>query len=315
MDHVQPALQDDVRMPEAVEVAKNCLLVAKPGIIFGNLICAAAGFLLASKGRVEPALFLSIMVGISLVVASGCVLNNCIDRNMDRKMTRTRNRVLVRGLISLEAAIWYACLLGIAGLALLWTVTNLLSVLITLTGFAVYVGIYSLYLKRNSIYGALVGSLAGAAPPLAGYCAVSGRFDLGAVILLFIFSLWQMPHCYAIAIFRFDDYAAAGVPVLPIERGLPTAKRHIFGYAVAFMAVTLTLTFTGYTGYGYLVAAALLGFSWLYLIVTGCKAHDERLWAKKVFALSILSIFVVSVMMSIDFTVPDTPKVLLTFVP
>ena len=111
-----------------------------------------------------------------------------------------------------------------------------------LAGLVIYVGVYSLYLKRNSVYGALIGSLAGAAPPLAGYCAVTGRFDLGAVILLSIFSLWQMPHCYAIAVFRFDDYTAAAIPVLPVKQGTAAAKKHIVGYILAFMAATLMLT-------------------------------------------------------------------------
>ena len=194
------------------EVIKNYILVTKPGIIFGNLITAAGGFFLASKGRIDIAVLLSTLIGISLVVASGCVFNNCIDRNMDRKMIRTRNRVLAQGLMSPKVAVFYASLLGIAGTALLWAATNMLCVAIVLTGFAIYVGVYSLYLKRNSVYGTLIGSLAGAAPPLAGYCAVSNRFDMGAVILLSIFSLWQMPHCYAIAIFRFKDYSRRGNP-------------------------------------------------------------------------------------------------------
>ena len=176
-------------------------------------------------------------------------------------------------------------------------------------------GVYSLYLKRNSVYGTLIGSLAGAAPPLAGYCAASNRFDLGALILLSIFSLWQMPHCYAIAIFRFDDYAAAAIPVLPVKQGMPAAKKHIVGYILAFMAAALMLTFGGYTGYRYLAVAAALGLSWLYMAWSGYRTSDERLWAKKLFVFSILTIFVLSVMMSIDATVPAASDMLLTYAP
>src|SRR4030042_6177828 len=117
-------------------------------------------------------------------------------------MIRTRNRALAKGLISLEISVSYATILGIAGMALLWAATNLLAVLIVLAGLVIYVGVYSLYMKRNSVYSTLIGSLAGDTPPLAGYCAVTGRFDMGALILLLIFSLWQMPHCYAIGVFR-----------------------------------------------------------------------------------------------------------------
>jgi protoheme IX farnesyltransferase len=297
------------------EVIKKYMLVTKPGIVIGNLITAAGGFLLASKGCIHIGVLLSTIIGISLVVASGCVFNNCVDRNMDRKMIRTRKRVLAQGLMSPKVAVCYAALLGMAGAALLGATANMLSVVIVLAGLAVYVGVYSLYLKRNSVYGTLIGSLAGAAPPLAGYCAVSNGFDMGAVILLSIFSLWQIPHSYAIAIFRFDDYAAAAIPVLPVKQGMSAAKKHIVGYILAFMAATLILTIGGYTGYSYLAVAAALGLSWLYMAWSGCKTSDDRLWAKKLFVFSVVNIFVLSVMMSIDFTVPATANMLLTCFP
>jgi protoheme IX farnesyltransferase len=295
------------------EKIKKYILVTKPGIIFGNLVTAAGGFFLASKGRIDIAVLLSTITGISLVVASGCVFNNCVDRNMDRKMARTRNRVLAQGLMSPKAAVFYASLLGIAGTALLWASTNMLAAAIVLFGFTIYVLVYSLYLKRNSVYGSLIGSLAGAAPPLAGYCAVSNRFDMGALILLSIFSLWQMPHCYAIAIYRFKDYDAAGIPVLPVHQGMLAAKKHIVAYILAFMAATLMLTIGGYTGYSYLVVAVMMGLCWLYMAWSGYKTSDDRVWAKKLFVFSILTIAVLSVMMAIDFTMPATSNMLLTY--
>ena len=294
---------------------KNYVLVAKPGIVFGNLISAAGGFLLASKGRVDGLALTATLIGISLAVASGCVLNNCVDREIDRKMIRTRHRALARGLIKLPIAVAYAAILGLAGLALLWAATNLLAVGIVLAGLVIYVGVYSLYLKRHSVYAALIGSFAGAAPPLAGYCAVTGRFDLGAVILLSIFSLWQMPHCYAIAVFRFDDYTNAAIPVLPVKQGTAAAKKHMVGYILAFMAATLMLTLGGYTGYRTLAVATGLGLSWLSMAWSGYKAADERLWARKLFIFSILTIFILSVMMSIDFTAPVPPEMLLSSAP
>jgi protoheme IX farnesyltransferase len=186
-------------------------------------------------------------------------------------------------------------------------------VVIVLAGLTIYVGVYSLYLKRHSVYSALIGSLAGATPPLAGYCAVTGRFDLGAVTLLSIFSLWQMPHCYAIAVFRFDDYTAAAIPVLPVKRGTAAAKKHMVGYILAFMAATLMLTVGGYTGYSTLAVATGLGLSWLYMAWSGYQASDERLWAKKLFIFSILTIFILSFMMSIDFTAPVPSNMLLCY--
>ncbi|MBJ3814806.1 protoheme IX farnesyltransferase [Shimwellia pseudoproteus] len=285
---------------------KQYLQVTKPGIIFGNLISVIGGFLLAAKGQIDIPLFLFTLVGVSLVVASGCVYNNVIDRDIDRKMERTKNRVLVKGLISPEISLVYATVLGIAGFMTLWFGANPLAMWLSVMGFVVYVGLYSLYMKRKSVYGTLIGSLSGAAPPVIGYCAVTGEFDTGAAILLAIFSLWQMPHSYAIAIFRFKDYQAANIPVLPVVKGISVAKNHITLYIIAFMVATLMLSLGGYAGYKYLVVAAAVSVWWLGMALSGYKTANDRVWARKLFVFSIVAITSLSVMMSVDFMVPDT---------
>lgn len=294
---------------------KNYVLAAKPGIVFGNLISAAAGFFLASKGRIDGVALSATLVGISLVIASGCVFNNCIDRNIDRKMIRTRNRPVANGLISLRSAMSYATILAVAGLGLLYGWANLPAVVIVTAGFSIYVGLYSLCMKRNSIYSALIGSLAGATPPLAGYCAVTGIPDMGAFILFSIFSLWQMPHCYAIAVFRSEDYAAAAIPVLPVKRGTAAARKHIVGYILAFTAATLLLSLSGYTGYITFAVATVLGLCWLYLAWSGYKGSDERFWARRMYVFSIVTMVVLSVMMSIDFREPLMPETVRSHAP
>ena len=272
---------------------KQYLQVTKPGIIFGNLISVIGGFLLASKGSIDYPLFIYTLVGVSLVVASGCVFNNYIDRDIDRKMERTKNRVLVKGLISPAVSLVYATLLGIAGFMLLWFGANPL---------ACWLG--------HSVYGTLIGSLSGAAPPVIGYCAVTGEFDSGAAILLAIFSLWQMPHSYAIAIFRFKDYQAANIPVLPVVKGISVAKNHITLYIIAFAVATLMLSLGGYAGYKYLVVAAAVSVWWLGMALRGYKVADDRIWARKLFGFSIIAITALSVMMSVDFMVPDSHTLL-----
>ncbi len=284
---------------------KQYLQVTKPGIIFGNLISVIGGFLLAAKGAINYPLFAATLIGVSLVVASGCVFNNVIDRDIDKKMERTKNRVLVKGLIPLKNTLIYASLLGIAGFALLYLAANPLAMWLAVMGFVVYVGVYSLYMKRHSVYGTLIGSLSGAAPPVIGYCAVSNQFDAGALILLLIFSLWQMPHSYAIAIFRFKDYQAANIPVLPVVKGISVAKHHITLYILAFMIATLMLSLGGYAGYKYLVVAAAVSVWWLGMALSGYKRpNDDRVWAKKLFLFSIVAITSLSVMMSIDSMAP-----------
>ncbi|MDN6018091.1 MAG: heme o synthase [Enterobacterales bacterium] len=290
---------------------KQYLQVTKPGIIFGNLISVIGGFFLASKGSLDVPLFIATMVGVSLVVASGCVFNNYIDRDIDKIMERTKNRVLVKGLIAPKVTLTYATLLGLAGVALLYVAANPLAALLAVIGFIVYVGVYSLYMKRHSVYGTLIGSLSGAAPPVIGYCAVSNEFDAGALILLAIFSLWQMPHSYAIAIFRFKDYQAANIPVLPVVKGISVAKNHITLYIVAFMVATLMLSLGGYAGYKYLVVAAAVSVWWLGMALSGYKkAVDDRVWARKLYVFSIVTITCLSVMMSVDFQSPATESLL-----
>ncbi|EGT3621893.1 MULTISPECIES: heme o synthase [Morganella] len=279
---------------------KQYLQVTKPGIIFGNLISVVGGFLLASKGDIDYPLFIATLLGVSLVVASGCVFNNYIDRDIDSVMERTKNRPLVRGLIDPKISLVYASVLGIAGMVLLLVAANVVAMLIAVVGFVVYVGVYSLYMKRKSVYGTLVGSLSGAAPPVIGYCAVTGQFDTGALILLLIFSLWQMPHSYAIAIFRFKDYQAANIPVLPVIKGISVAKNHIILYIIAFMFATLMLAISGYAGYKYLIVAAAVSVWWLGMALSGYKTTNDRLWARKLFVFSIVAITSLSVMMSVD---------------
>ena len=280
---------------------KKYLQVTKPGIIFGNLISVIGGFLLASKGSIDYPLFIATLLGVSLVVASGCVFNNYIDRDIDRIMERTKNRPLVKGLIDPKVSLIYATVLGIVGIVLLLVAANALAMLLAIIGFIVYVGVYSLYMKRKSVYGTLIGSLSGAAPPVIGYCAVTNEFDAGALILLLIFSLWQMPHSYAIAIFRFKDYQAANIPVLPVIKGISVAKTHIFLYILAFMVATLMLAISGYAGYKYLIVGAAVSLWWLGMAISGFKTeNDDRVWARKLFIFSIIAITSLSVMMSID---------------
>ncbi|MEH6492669.1 heme o synthase [Halopseudomonas sp.] len=286
---------------------KRYLLITKPGIIFGNLIAVAGGYFLAAQGQIDLTLLLATVIGLSLVVASGCVMNNCIDRDIDRHMQRTQGRVLVTGQISLRAAMTHGVLLGLIGFGILWWFTNPVATLLAAFGFIIYVGFYSLWLKRTSVYGTLVGSLSGAMPPVVGYCAVTGQFDTGAALLLLIFCLWQMPHSYAIAIFRFDDYSAAGIPVLPVKQGIKVAKQHIVWYIVAFAGAALMLALSGFAGYGYLVIALLVSIWWLLIALSGYKQEvDDRVWARKLFGFSIIAITALSVMMSIDFCVLPT---------
>ncbi|KAA0019263.1 protoheme IX farnesyltransferase [Salinicola corii] len=289
---------------------KPYLLLTKPGIIFGNLVTVIGGYFLAAGGRFEPWLFLAVVIGTSLVVASGCVFNNVIDRDIDGHMSRTQSRAMVTGEISIPIALLLGGVLGIVGFGLLAWMTTPLATGFAAFGFAIYVGAYSLYLKRHSVYSTLIGSLSGASPPVIGYCAVTGQFDLGALLLLIIFSMWQMPHSYAIAIFRFDDYASASIPVLPVKCGIAVAKRHIVIYTALFVIASVMLSVAGYTGWAYAIVAVAVGCYWFGITLKGYRAANDRVWARKVFGISIMVVTALSVMMSVDSRLPMTESLI-----
>lgn len=282
---------------------KSFLQLTKPGIIIGNLIAAAAGFFLAAQGNIDWFLFLAMCSGVILIIASGCVFNNYIDRDIDGLMQRTCNRVLVTKLVSLNSALVYAFILGLAGFTVLFVFTNITSLSFGALGFIVYVGFYSLYFKRKSIYGTLVGSLSGACPPVIGYCAITGNFDIGAAIILIAFCLWQIPHSYAIAIYRMTDYQAAKIPVLPICKDIKTARKHIIAYITAFTLVSLLLSQQAYVGIIYAVVMSILGAYWLYIAIADFNRLSNQMWAKRLFVFSILTITILSVLISFDFNV------------
>ncbi|RBP85052.1 protoheme IX farnesyltransferase [Marinomonas rhizomae] len=281
---------------------KRYLQVTKPGIIMGNLISVAGGFFLASRGEIDWILMLATVVGLSLVVASGCAINNYVDRDIDAKMQRTRNRVTVNGEMSGKAAFFHGIVLGVIGFALLAFFTNWVAVAFAVFGYVVYVGLYTLYFKRKSVYGTFVGSLSGAVPPVVGYCAAAGQFDAGAAILLTMFCIWQMPHSYAIAIFRYKDYEAAGIPVLPVSQGIAKAKRHIILHIAAFAVVAALLPLTGYVGIGFMVVALATSLWWLAMALRGYRPGiDVNGWARQVFFFSIITVTALSVTMALDF--------------
>ena len=281
---------------------KRYLQVTKPGIIMGNLISVAGGFFLASRGEIDWILMLATVIGLSLVVASGCAINNYIDRDIDAKMQRTRNRVTVNGEMSGKAAFFHGIVLGVIGFALLSFFTNWVAVAFAVFGYVVYVGLYTMYFKRKSVYGTFVGSLSGAVPPVVGYCAAAGQFDAGAAILLTMFCIWQMPHSYAIAIFRYKDYEAAGIPVLPVSQGIAKAKRHIILHIAAFAVVAALLPLTGYVGIGFMVVALATSLWWLAMALRGYRPGiDVNGWARQVFFFSIITVTALSVTMALDF--------------
>ncbi len=273
--------------------------LVKPGIVRGNLIAAIAGFLFASRGDFNFLLLLQMLVGLGFVIASGCVVNNFIDRGIDGKMQRTKKRALVTGEISERNALIFASTLGVVGIILLILINPLASQ-VAAVGFFFYVVAYG-YWKRKSVHGTLVGSVSGAVPPVVGYVAVTNSFDIGAFILFLVLVFWQMPHFYAIGIYRLNDYREAHLPILPATSGVKVTKHHIFLYSVGFLICTLLLTLFGYTGFVYLFVMACVGGYWAFKAHAGEQFIDDDKWARKFFSLSLVVLLIFCVMISIDF--------------
>lgn len=278
--------------------------LTKPGVLYGNAITAFAGFLLASQGHVNILLFIALAIGITLVIASACVLNNYLDQDIDSKMDRTRTRALIKGDVSGKGAVWFSIILGVVGIVILLLWTNLLTVAVGIVGFVDYVILYGMLSKRLSIHGTLVGSISGAAPILAGYVAVTGKIDAGAIIVFMILFLWQMPEFYSIAIFRLKEYKAAGVPVMSVIKGVRSTKIQIAAYTLLFVISTLLLTVYGYTGVIYFVVMTLLGLYWLRLGMEGLVTTQDDAWSRRMFKFSLVVLLVFSGLISVDAWLP-----------
>ncbi|WP_026784012.1 heme o synthase [Pleomorphomonas koreensis] len=276
------------------------LRLVKPGIVGGNLISTAGGFLLGARGAIDIRLLAAALIGVALVVAGGCVFNNVIDRDIDALMSRTASRPMVTGAVGIATAIAYGAALSALGLLLLMLITGRLAAATAAAGLFIYVGPYSLWFKRRSPVGVLVGSLAGATPPVIGYAAATGRLDGAALLLFLMFSLWQIPHSDAIAVLRRDDYAAAGVPVHPVRHGVAATKFRIVLVIAAFGFASVALSPAGYTGGAYLGAAVLAAAGWLSVALSGMAADDGR-WARRVFLASLCCLLVLCLMMAVDY--------------
>ncbi|HTM67818.1 MAG TPA: heme o synthase [Candidatus Binatia bacterium] len=272
---------------------KDYYKIAKPGMVYGNLIPLVGGFALGSGGDVHGGLFAATIVGSALGMASGCVFNNWVDHDIDAKMSRTKHRALAAGRLSRRTAFIYGAVLGLLGCVVFALRVNLTALIAGEIGFFFYVVMYSMWWKRTSPWGTAVGSVAGAMPPVVGYLAATGKFDLVAAILFVTMVAWQMPHFFAIAIRHRDDYAAAGIPVLPVVRGTRATKAQMFVYLAVFAFSAPLLAVIGNAGRIYFYVALAAGLAWLALGATGFRLDEKQAdlaWARNMFVASLFVI-------------------------
>lgn len=213
---------------------KDYYLLTKPGIVYGNLLPAIAAYVFGSAGVPDITGLVSMAAGLALVIACGCVLNNYFDRGLDARMERTKHRALVRGTIAPSRALVFGTILGILGTLVLYLFSHPLALVAALAGLVVYVALYT-PLKPRTSAALYVGALAGAMPPVVGYAAAAHALDWYAFWLFLALYVWQLPHFIAIAFFRYDEYKAAGVPLIiqsPPSAEARNVARKIFGYSL-----------------------------------------------------------------------------------
>lgn len=279
---------------------RDFIALTKPGILRSNLIAAFAGFWLASHWQLQYGKLVLMLLGTMLVMASSCVFNNYFDREMDMKMARTKNRALPTGKVAPKTVLWYAVVLGILGLAVLFAFSGPLAGLFGAVGMFVYVVVYTLWLKRTSTWSTSIGAISGAMPPAIGYVAASGTVDLGACLLFAMLFLWQPPHFWALGIRRTEEYRAAGFPLLPVVKGIPRTKLQMIPYLVLLVPIPILMYFYDYTGIWFLVIAEILSVAWLLMALTGFRTKDNDAWAKKVFLFSVNYLTVNMIVMILD---------------
>ena len=278
---------------------KNYYELCKPNVVLMMLICAFVGSLLASKTMAPLSLIAISMLGIGLCASSAAAINQIIDRKADANMSRTENRPIPQGEISPTKASIFAIALGFLGSTILVLYVNTLTAILTLGSLIGYAFIYTIYLKRATPQNIVIGGLAGAAPPLLGWTAVTNSIDPNSLLLVLIIFAWTPPHFWALAIHRKDDYARENIPMLPVTHGVQFTKLQIILYTIIMILVSLLPFVVMMSGLFYLIAALVLGSIFLYYSFALYFDESDE-YAFPTFVYSIYYIFFIFAALLID---------------
>ncbi|HUN73150.1 MAG TPA: heme o synthase [Steroidobacteraceae bacterium] len=243
---------------------RQYLALTKPRVVSLIVFTAVVGMLLATPGVPPLGALLWGTLGIACASACAATLNHVLDRRIDEQMTRTRGRPLPRGKLTERQALVFAAILGLLSMSVLAFLVNTLTALLTFLSLIGYAVIYTVWLKRATSQNIVIGGAAGAAPPVLGWSAVTGSVDPNALLLFLIIFVWTPPHFWALAINRRDEYARAGIPMLPVTHGNEYTRLHVLLYTVLLVAVTLLPFLTRMSGLIYLAAALILNGVFLY---------------------------------------------------
>ncbi|MFN4280870.1 heme o synthase [Thermosynechococcus sp.] len=263
--------------------------LTKPRLILLFLITTAAAMEVAGQGRVAPQLLLITLVGGACAAAAANTINCLYDRDIDALMERTRHRPLPAGRVAPWEAVFLAVVLATTAFSLLLVFANLLSACLAMAGIAVYVGVYTHWLKRSSPQNIVIGGAAGAIPPLVGWAAVTGELSWAAWVLFAIIFIWTPPHFWPLAMLIQEDYARVRVPMLPLVEGDRGTAQQIFRYTLALLPTSLLLIYPcGVVGWIYGGVAIALGGWFIYCAWQLSQAPEDKEQARRLFKFSIL---------------------------
>lgn len=277
----------------------NYLELCKPKVVALIVFTAVVGMLLAVPGFPPAALLIYSTIGIGLAASSAAALNHFLDQKSDAEMSRTKNRPLPKGELNSVNVISFALILGIISMAVLAILVNTLTAALTFLSLIGYAIVYTVYLKRMTPQNIVIGGAAGAAPPVLGWCAMTGEVHPYSLLLFLIIFVWTPPHFWALAIAKRDEYAKVKIPMLPVTHGVEFTRLQILLYTILLFIVTLLPYLTGMSGMVYLTAAIPLGLGFIYYAIMMMIKKDNRI-AMKTFGFSIFYLMGIFAALLID---------------
>jgi heme o synthase len=280
------------------------LTLCKPKVVLLMVFTAWVGMFLASPDALPIGALVFGTLGIALSAGSAAALNHVVDRKIDAHMYRTRNRPLPCGSLTPSQCLVFSGLLGVTGMVILVAYVNLLTAALTFLSLIGYAVVYTLYLKRATPQNIVIGGVAGATPPLLGWTAVTGQIDAYPLILLLMIFTWTPPHFWALALYRKDEYAKVGIPMLPVTHGDDFTRLQILLYTLLLTVVTLLPFLIGENGLLYLVGIAILDTLFLYKAIQMIMTRSRRI-ALKTFVFSITYLFGLFALLLLDRYVPQ----------
>jgi protoheme IX farnesyltransferase len=275
----------DFTLPQS-SLLKQYLALTKPRVVILISFCAVIGMALSTPGWVPLGILINATLGITLVAGAAAAINCLVEQHIDAKMARTAWRPLPSGTLTPFQTLVFSGILGGIGTFLLYAFVNPLTTWLTLATFVGYAIIYTVILKPLTPQNIVIGGASGAMPPVLGWAAVTGQAPIEAWVLFLIIFVWTPPHFWALALYRTDDYARSGLPMLPVTHGARFTQLHILLYTLLLVATTALPTLIGMSGLIYLGSALLLGAYFLWLAWKLYQQYSEPL-ARKTFKYSI----------------------------